>query len=390
MSTTEYSDKIETSRFQQWWFRRGRVYFSYFLLTAFACTTMLPFIWMINASMKPLDAVDEISPFPTLAQRARHVEMVQLSETEINGAPLSELSTDAKFEHYLGILGAEQALIVFRESRGILAETSAEPLPEVNGVDDLKTLPQPAFEELVRALAATQFSLMSYYGHNTAANYKEVWDSDDISFKRYYFNSFFIAGWVTLLQCFTSSLAAYAFARILWPGRDTVFKLYLATMMIPGVVVMIPNYVLMVNLHLLDSYVGLIVPAAFSAFGTFLLRQFMLTISPSLDEAARIDGASHWQIYWNIMLPLARPGLIVLSIFTFLGNYGSFFWPLVLIKSEHLRTLPIGMLYFDTAYGNQTNLIMAGSVLNIVPLIILFVLLQKYLVAGIQLGAVKG
>ena len=100
----------------------------------------------------------------------------------------------------------------------------------------------------------------------------------DILFKKYYFNSLFVAGWVTLLQCFTSSLAAFAFARLKWPGRDTVFKLYLATMMIPGVVTMIPNYTLMVNLHLLDSYLGLIVPASFSAFGTFLLRQFMLTI----------------------------------------------------------------------------------------------------------------
>ncbi|HPO15747.1 MAG TPA: carbohydrate ABC transporter permease, partial [Candidatus Hydrogenedentes bacterium] len=169
-----------------------------------------------------------------------------------------------------------------------------------------------------------------------------------------------------------------------------VFKLYLATLMIPGVVTMIPNFTIMVKLHLLDSYLGLIVPVSFTAFGTFLLRQFMLTIPPSLDEAATIDGASHWQIFWDVILPLARPGLIVLAIFTFLGNYGSFFWPLVIIKSEHLRTLPVGMVYFDTIYGRQTNLIMAASVMNIVPLIILFVILQKYLVRGIQLGAVKG
>lgn len=116
----------------------------------------------------------------------------------------------------------------------------------------------------------------------------------------------------------------------------------------------------------------------------------MMTIPPSLDEAATMDGASHWQIFWDIILPLSRPGLIVLSIFTFMGNYGSFFWPLVLIKSEHLRTLPVGMLYFDTMYGRQTNLIMAASVMNIVPLIILFLAMQKYLVKGIQLGAVKG
>lgn len=212
----------------------------------------------------------------------------------------------------------------------------------------------------------------------------------EISFARYYFNSLFVAAWVTFLQCSTSALAAFAFSRLKWPGRDTVFKLYLATMMIPGVVTMIPNYTIMVKLHLLDSYTGLIVPAAFSAFGTFLLRQFMLTIHPALDESAQIDGASPWRIFVDIILPLARPGLLTLAIFTFMGVYGSFYWPLIMIKSDHMRTLPIGMLYFDSVYGKQTNLLMAASVMNIIPLIILFVCTQKYMVKGIQLGAVKG
>jgi len=289
MSTT--SEYVGANAFQRWWFRRGRFYASYIVLTCFAITTLLPFTWMVLASFKPLSEIELSNPVPTTWQ---------------------------------------------------------------------------------------------------ASNYTDVLNSKDISFKKYYFNSVFVAAWVTLLQCFTSSLAAFSFSRLQWRGRDTVFKLYLGTMMIPGVVTMIPNYTLMVKLHLLDSYLGLIVPAAFSAFGTFLLRQFMMTIPLSLDEAARIDGASQWQVYWDVILPLARPGLIVLSIFTFMGNYGSFFWPLVLIKSEHLRTLPIGMLYFDTMYGNQTNLIMAASVMNIFPLIILFLVMQKHLVAGIQLGAVKG
>lgn len=219
-------------------------------------------------------------------------------------------------------------------------------------------------------------------------NYLDVFDQ--IPFACYYFNSIFIAAWVTFLQCLTSAMAAYSFSRLQWRGRDAVFKLYLATMMIPGVVTMIPNYTIMTKLQLLDSYTGLIVPASFSAFGTFLLRQFMLTIPRSLDEAAQIDGANHWRIFWDVIMPLTRPGLIALGIFTFLGNFGSFFWPLVMIKSEHLRTLPIGMLYFDGIYGRQTNLIMAGSVMNIIPLIILFIVSQKFIVKGIQLGAVKG
>ncbi|MBM3499425.1 MAG: carbohydrate ABC transporter permease [Armatimonadetes bacterium] len=219
-------------------------------------------------------------------------------------------------------------------------------------------------------------------------NYIEVFK--EIPFGRYYFNSVFVAAWVTFLQTLTSAMAAYAFARLQWPGRDTVFKLYLGTLMVPGVVTMIPNYTLVVKLHFLDTYSGLIVPAAFTAFGTFLLRQFMLTIPLALDEAARIDGASHWRVFWDVVMPLARPGVITLVIFTFMGNYGSFFWPLVLIKSEHLRTLPIGMLFFDSSYGRQTNLIMAASVMNILPLILLFIGTQRFIVKGIQLGAVKG
>jgi multiple sugar transport system permease protein len=215
-----------------------------------------------------------------------------------------------------------------------------------------------------------------------------------ISFGRWYFNSLFVASWVTFLQVITSSMAAYAFSRLRWRGRDAVFLAYLATMMVPGVVLLIPNYFIMFKLHLLDSYLGLILPAAFSAFGTFLLRQFMLTIPTSLDEAAEIDGASRWQIFTDVILPLARPGIIVLAIFTFLGNYASFFWPLVMVTSDHLRTLPIGMLFFGNTggagYDRQTELMMAATVMNIVPLIILFVVLQKYLVRGIQLGAVKG
>ena len=262
---------------------------SYALLTLIALTMLVPFLWMVLASFKPLEEVDQLNPIPSVWH------------------------------------------------------------PE---------------------------------------NYRKVFEQ--IPFARYYFNSLFVAAWVTFLTCLTSAMAAFAFARLRWRFRDGVFRLYLATLMIPGVVTMIPNYTLMVKLHLLDSYQGLIVPAAFSAFGTFLLRQFMLTIPPALDEAAEMDGATQWQLFWDVIMPLARPGLLTLAILTFMGNYGSFFWPLILIKSEPRRTLPIGMLFFDSNYGRQTNLIMAASVMNIIPLVILFVVTQRFLVRGIQLGAVKG
>ena len=211
----------------------------------------------------------------------------------------------------------------------------------------------------------------------------------DLKFGRWYFNSLFTAFGITLLQVFTSAMAAYAFSRMHWRGRDRVFLLYLATRMIPGVVTMIPNYQLMVFLHMLNTYHGLILPAAFSAFGTFLLRQFMISLPRSLDEAAGIDGASHWTIFWQVILPLARPGLIALSIITFLSSYQSFFWPLILLNEEQLYPMPVGMVALDTTYGRQTELIMAATVMNIVPLIIVFVMFQKFLVKGLQMGAVK-
>ncbi len=233
----------------------------------------------------------------------------------------------------------------------------------------------------------------------TALNYPVVLDllPDPVTdvylgvrFGRWYFNSIFVAMGITLFQVLTSAMAAYAFSRIEWPGRDKVFLLYLGTMMIPGVVTMIPNFQLMVTFGFVNTYHGLIIPAAFSAFGTFLLRQFMLSIPTSLDEAATIDGAGHWRIFWDVIVPLARPGLIALCILTFLGAYQSFFWPLVMLQDEQLLTMPVGMLRLDNSYGRQTELIMAATVMNIIPLIVIFVMFQKFLVKGLQLGGVKG
>jgi len=233
----------------------------------------------------------------------------------------------------------------------------------------------------------------------TTLNYPIVLDSIpdpvtgkylELQFGRWYFNSVMTAVCITFLQVLTSAMAAYAFSRIRWRGRDTVFLLYLATMMIPGVVMMIPNFQIMVSLQFLNTYHGLIIPAAFSAFGTFLLRQFMLSIPPSLDEAALIDGARHWQVFWEVVMPLARPGLIALAIITFLGAYQSFFWPLIMLNLKDYFPMPVGMLALDTSYGRQTELIMAATVMNVVPLVIIFVTFQRFLVKGLQLGGVKG
>jgi len=227
------------------------------------------------------------------------------------------------------------------------------------------------------------------------SNYAEVFRV--IPFLRFVANSFVVAGWVTFLQVFTSAFAAFSFARLEWPGRDRIFFIYLGTMMVPGLVMLISNYQIMVRFGLVDSYVGLVLPAvfsafgaSFSAFGTFLLRQFMLGIPRALDEAAEIDGASKWQIFWDVILPLSRPGLAALAIFTFIGNYQSFFWPLVMMKTVDKYTLPVGLLFFDSEHGQATNLLMAAVTMSVLPLILLFVVLQRQLLRGIQLGAVKG
>jgi ABC-type glycerol-3-phosphate transport system permease component len=267
-----------------------QMFLVYAILVLVSITTLLPFMWMVLTSFKPLDEVTNITPVPTKWHPQNYLEV----------------STQAKF------------------------------------------------------------------------------------FGRYYLNSLFVASWVTFLTILTSCMAAFAFARLNWPGRNQVFTLYLATMMIPGVVTMIPNFAIMVQLRFLDTYQGLIVPASFSAFGTFMLRQFMLGIPKALDEASVIDGAGAWRVFFDVIMPLARPGIITLAIFTFLGNYGNLFWPLIMVKSEGMRTLPIGLLAFDSSYNKATHLMMAAAVMSLVPPMLLFIVGQKYLVKGIQLGAVKG
>jgi ABC-type glycerol-3-phosphate transport system permease component len=219
-------------------------------------------------------------------------------------------------------------------------------------------------------------------------NYPEVFQT--IPFLRFAANSLVVAGWVTLIQVFTSALAAFSFSRLEWPGRDRVFFLYLATMMLPSLVTLIPTFQLMVRMHLVDTYSGLVLPASFSALGTFLMRQFMMGIPRALDEAAEIDGASKWQIFWDVILPLCRSGLVTVAIFTFMGNFQSFFWPLVMMKTVDRFPLPIGLMFFDTEHGQATHLLMAAVTMSVVPLIIIFVVLQKQLIRGIQLGGVKG
>ncbi len=209
------------------------------------------------------------------------------------------------------------------------------------------------------------------------------------AFLLFYLNSIIVAVAVTLGQVATSSLAAYAFARLRFPGRDSLFLGYLATLMVPAVITMIPVYVLLSRLRLTDTYWALILPAMFSAYGTFMLRQFFMTIPRDLEDAARIDGASLFGIYARIIMPLSKPALAALTTFVFLHSWNDFMWPLIVIDSLRLKTLPIGLAQFQGPYATEWHLLMAASVIVMVPVLIVFIAGQRYFVRGIILSGLK-
>jgi multiple sugar transport system permease protein len=209
-------------------------------------------------------------------------------------------------------------------------------------------------------------------------------------FGRFYLNSILQALSVTALQLLTASLAAFAFARLRFRGRDVLFLLYLATMMIPFPVTMIPNFIIMRYLNWIDTFRALILPPAFSAFSTFLLRQYFMSIPLEMDDAARVDGASSFRIWWQIILPLSGPALATLAIFTFLGQWNSFLWPLIVTNSEKMRTLPVGLAAFQGQYSVQWHLLMAGSVIAVLPILVIYIAGQKWFVRGITLTGMGG
>lgn len=220
------------------------------------------------------------------------------------------------------------------------------------------------------------------------SNYRTTWEA--LPFDRFLINSTIVAVLVTLGQLFTCSLGAYAFARLRFPWREPLFVLYLATIMVPFQVIMIPLFILVRELKWLDSYPGLIVPLIFSAYGTFLLRQFFKTIPNELEDAAKIDGCSYFRIYWNIMLPLSKPALATLGIFVFMWSWNNFLWPLLVTNSLEMKTLPLGLAYFLGQYTIYWNLLMVGATIALVPILVIFFFAQRYFIEGITLTGLKG
>jgi multiple sugar transport system permease protein len=210
-------------------------------------------------------------------------------------------------------------------------------------------------------------------------------------FGRYFLNSLFVAIVGTLVVVIASSLSAYAFARLKFRGREQLFVLFLGTLIVPQEVLIVPMYWLMQSLGWVDSYWALILPWAFTAFGTFLLRQFFMTVPTELEEAARVDGCGPFGSFLRIMLPLARPAIAVLTVFTFIAFWGSFLWPLIIVNSVAEKgTVPLGLAQFIGQQGTQWNLMMAASVLAMLPTVLLVILLQKHLVRGLLVTGLGG
>ncbi|MGW0229362.1 carbohydrate ABC transporter permease [Actinopolymorpha singaporensis] len=221
---------------------------------------------------------------------------------------------------------------------------------------------------------------------------------------KWFANSVFVATSVTVLQTFFNALAAYVFAKRRFPGRNGIFMVFLATMMVPGQVTLIPNYIIVKHIPLfggndilgngghgwLDSYWGLIVPGTVSAFGIFLLRQYMLSIPDELLDAARIDGANEFKVFWSVVLPLCMPALAATAIFTFQASWEDFLWPLIIISSPDHYTAPLGLALFVVKNKTSWNLLFAGSVIATLPMIAIFVVFQRKFIKGITLSGLKG
>lgn len=220
------------------------------------------------------------------------------------------------------------------------------------------------------------------------SNYEDALTS--MPFDRFYFNSLFVASAVTIIQVLTSSLAAFAFARLQFKGRDTIFVLYIAALMIPFPVLLIPNFIIVNRLDWLDTYWALIIPPAFSAFSTFLLRQHFKTLPMDLDEAARIDGATSLRIWWSVIMPISKTAVAAISILIFLNSWNDFLWPLVVTNSDEMQTVPVGLNSFQGQFSVRWNLLMAAAVVAMVPVLVVYAFAQKWFIRGITMSGLGG
>jgi ABC-type glycerol-3-phosphate transport system permease component len=220
-------------------------------------------------------------------------------------------------------------------------------------------------------------------------NYVTAWN--DAPFGRYTINSLVVTGTIMFSQLVFAALAAYVFARLEFPGRDLIFLAFLATMMVPTQVLVVPTFLIFKVLGWFDTYKALTVPFLVSAFGTFLIRQSFLTIPADLIDAARIDGAGHARIIRHVLVPASNPAFVSFALLTFTWRWNDYFWPLIMTNTNSMRTLPVGLVFLRTTEGSiQWNVVMAATVFVIAPVMLLFVVLQKYFVQGVTQSGLKG
>jgi multiple sugar transport system permease protein len=224
--------------------------------------------------------------------------------------------------------------------------------------------------------------------HPTLDHYRALFTRLDVG--RYLLNSTVVAVVITTVSLFINSMAGYAFAKLRFRGRDRVFRLLTMGLVIPVQVSMLPLFLLMRELGFINTYWGVIIPGLASIFGIFLIRQYTLSLPDDLIDAARIDGAGEFRIYWSIILPVIRPILATLAIWTFLSTWNDFMWPLIVLSDESMFTLPVALANLAGERVQDTELMMAGSVLTVLPVMLVFMFLQRYYVEGITMGSVKG
>lgn len=222
----------------------------------------------------------------------------------------------------------------------------------------------------------------------TTANYVSLWTQSD--FVYWMKNSVIISAVVTTISLLFNSMAAYSFAKRSFPGRDILFLLVLGTLMVPGQVTLVPVFLLISKLRWVNTYQAMILPLVAGPFGIFLMRQYMVTIPDALIDAARIDGCSEFGIFTGIILPLVKPALAALAVFAFQGSWNSFLWPLVVTTTSKMRTLPVGLAVYQAQFTTQWGLVMAGATLTMIPVLVFFLLFQRYFVEGLALTGIKG
>ncbi|MFJ5771871.1 carbohydrate ABC transporter permease [Psychrobacillus sp. NPDC093180] len=308
----------------------------YVLLTIFAVVSLLPLYWVFSTSL-------QLSSY-----QSKDMER-PISYVDANPPKMYPMGIPLYFEHWSGAREAKKA----------------------DNIED-ETYHREMMEHIV---------------DNTFSSFKSLFQKHDIG--KWFFNSLYISVVVTFGILLIDSMAGYVLAKKKFPGRNLIFWIIISTMMIPGQVTLVPLFMMIRDLELMDTHWALILPDLSMVFGVFLMRQFMYSIPDELLEAARMDGASEWRTFWTVVLPLAKPGLAALGIFTFMNVWNSFLWPIIVLNSAELYTLPVGLKTLQDANLASFKLLMSGAAVAAIPMIIVFILFQRYFVKGLTIGGVK-